>query len=185
MGTVLCLLAAAVAYSVGDVANPRSRGSWIADEAGVIPEAAEVELNRRIDSLDRDLGVEIAVVTVPEVDTTPKEFATALFNRWGVGKRRADNGLLVLLVRDRRRLEMETGYGLEPILPDGWLGGMQQKKMVPRFKAGDFGGGLVAGVEAVESKLREAPAEAAEGTRREGDPPPAAGGSDAGLLALG
>lgn len=149
--TVTVLLSGA---RVEDVPNPRAAQSWVSDTAHVLDGAAVRRLNQSLDALERDLGVEVAVVTVPSVSGTPKEFATALFQRWGIGKAGTNNGLLVLLVMDRRRLEMETGYGLEEMLPDGWLGVMQNDVMVPRFKKGDFAEGLLAGVERVGERLR-------------------------------
>jgi uncharacterized protein len=156
-----------LSISVAEVSNPRGAGAWISDTEAMIPDEAERRMNDRLGALERELGVEVAVVTVSGIDTTPKEFATALFNHWRIGKQRADNGLLVLLVRDQRRLEMETGYGLEPLLPDGWLGVMQNEVMVPAFKRGDFPGGLQAGLDRIDERLRASPDEAREGTRRQ------------------
>lgn len=159
------LLMSALAASVDSVPNPRAQGRWITDEAGVIAEDAEARMEARIGALHQELGVEIAVVTLDDVPGDPKGFATELFNHWGVGSANANNGLLVLLVTGQRALEMETGYGLEPVLPDGWLGSMQARDMVPSFKAGDYGAGLEAGIEAVDARLRQRPEEASEGTR--------------------
>jgi uncharacterized protein len=159
------LLLAAV--TVESVPNPRAAGSWVSDMANLLPVATERRIDERLDALNRDLGVEIAVVTVSDIDSTPKDFANRLFAHWGIGKARADNGLLVLLVVDQRRLEMETGYGLEPILPDGWLGGMQAEVMVPAFRAGDFPAGLEAGLARIDQRLRQRPEEAREGTHRD------------------
>jgi uncharacterized protein len=156
-----------VTLSVEGVPNPRAGGAWVSDAEDIIPAEAERKMNADLDALARELGVEVAVVTVSAIEGTPKDFATALFARWGIGKAGADNGLLVLLVRDQRRLEMETGYGLEPLLPDGWLGHMQNEVMVPAFRAGDFAGGLAAGLEQVGQRLRANPTEAREGTRRQ------------------
>jgi uncharacterized protein len=153
----------ALAISVPAVPNPRHDGGWVADLAEVLSDGDEAALDEIIGALNDDLSVEIAVVTVPDIDGTPKEFATELFNTWGIGQADANNGLLVLLVLGQRRLEMETGYGLESSLPDGWLGAMQQRSMVPLFKQGEFGSGLVAGVSAVDSRLRQRPEEAIEG----------------------
>jgi uncharacterized protein len=159
------LLLAAV--TVDSVPNPRAAGSWVSDTANLLPIATERRMDERLDALNRDLGVEIAVVTASDIDSTPKDFANRLFAHWGIGKARADNGLLVLLVADQRRLEMETGYGLEAILPDGWLGGMQAEVMVPAFRSGDFPGGLEAGLARIDQRLRQRPEEAREGTRRD------------------
>ncbi|MCB9691241.1 MAG: TPM domain-containing protein [Alphaproteobacteria bacterium] len=184
---LLCTLGA-WAIPVGDVPNPRRRDAWITDLADVLPPDVEASLDVRLAAIERDLGAEVAVVTVPSADgEVPKAYATALFNRWGIGKRGANNGLLVLLVMDARRLEMETGYGLEPVLPDSWLGGMQQRLMVPAFKEGRFGDGVVAGVEAVDVRLRASPDAVREGTRSVVDLPTPGGGRwpvTAGQLAL-
>jgi uncharacterized protein len=148
----------AFAVSVEDVPNPRTMGGWVSDTIGVIDPVPESHLNQSIAGVERDLGVEIAVVTVESVDTaTPKDFATELFNYWGIGKASSNNGLLVLLVRSERRLEMETGYGTEAVLTDGWLKSMQQAEMIPHFKNGDFGLGLTKGVEASIARLRKYP----------------------------
>jgi uncharacterized protein len=72
---------------------------------------------------------------------TPKEYATELFNRWGVGKREADNGVLLLVSLGDRRVEIETGYGMEAILPDAVAGEILDTAVVPRFRAGDIPGG--------------------------------------------
>jgi uncharacterized protein len=164
---VLTLLAA---LTVQQVPNPRPHGSWVSDQAELIPPATERRIDQRISALERDLGVEIAVVTVREIDRPPKEFATALFAHWGIGKSRADNGLLVLLVADQRRMEMETGYGLEAALPDGWLAVMQNEAMIPAFRTGDFAAGLEAGLARIDERLRAQPEEARGGSRAPAGP---------------
>ncbi|MFZ5476277.1 MAG: TPM domain-containing protein [Myxococcota bacterium] len=152
---MIALVSLAAALTVADVQNPRDRGAWVADLADVLPADAEARIDARAEELKAATGAEIAVVTVPDVDTSPKEFATELFARWGVGRAGADDGVLFLLVTGRRRLEMEVGYGLEGALPDGQLGLMQQQRMVPRFRQGDYAGGLLAGVDWTVARLRD------------------------------
>ncbi len=159
------LIPASLAATLDSVPNPRAESRWITDQAGVIADDAEARMEARIEALHQATDVEITVVTVDDVPGDPKGFATDLFNRWGVGDANANNGLLVLLVMGQRALEMETGYGLEPVLPDGWLGSMQASTMVPRFKEGDFGGGMEAGLTAIDERIRARPEEAREGTR--------------------
>ncbi len=160
----LLVVPASLALTVEEVPNPAHDSVWVSDQAQILESGTEADMNRRIDGLNADLGVEIAVVTVQDVPGVPKDFATELFELWGIGGTEANNGLLVLMVVDQRRLEMETGYGLEPVLPDGWLGMMQTERMVPRFREGDFGGGLLAGLVAVDERLRRDPEQASEGT---------------------
>ncbi|MEZ4269296.1 MAG: TPM domain-containing protein [Myxococcota bacterium] len=161
--TALLATLALLSVTPDQVPDPRPRGGWVSDSAAAIDDATEARLEAIIESLHADLGVEVAVVTVHQTDGAPREFATALFNRWGIGDAKANNGLLVLLVMGARRLEMETGYGLEPILPDAWLGRMQTGVMVPHFRQGDFAAGLVAGLEAVAKRLRARPEDAQKG----------------------
>ncbi|MEZ4317782.1 MAG: TPM domain-containing protein [Myxococcota bacterium] len=160
------IFAVAVALGAPDIVNPRTAGGWVSDMAGVIAEGDERALNARLQALHDDTDAELVVVTVAATaPETPRDFATALFNEWGVGDREANNGLLVLLVMDERRIEMEVGYGLEGVLSDGWLGQVRETEMVPRFKAGAYGAGLIAGVTTVEAELRAHADEVREGTR--------------------
>jgi uncharacterized protein len=144
--------------SIADVPNPRPNG-WVSDQAHVLGDAGKQQLDGLAERLHADRGIELAVVTVDDVPGTPKQFATALFNRWGIGSAATNNGVLVLLVVGKRRLEIETGRGIEAALPAAWLADMQRDRMVPRFKAGDLRGGLVAGLEAIDEHVRAAPAE--------------------------
>lgn len=144
------------AIDVEDVPNPRARGAWVSDLADVISGAEETLINGVVDALERDNGAEIAVVTLAQLrGRTPKDFAHELFNRWGVGKEGADNGVLVLLVLDPRRVEVETGYGAEGVLPDGEVGAILDRHAVPAFKGGMYGEGLRATVEALARELRK------------------------------
>ncbi len=93
----------------------------------------------------------MAVVTVPETApaASPKTFATELFNKWGIGKKGKDNGVLFLISVGDRRVEIETGYGVEGILPDAKVGNIINTQIIPRFKKGDFEGGTLAGTKAL------------------------------------
>jgi uncharacterized protein len=140
------------------IINPKAAwNAWVSDMAAVIDEDTERRLNAVIDQLEQKTTAEIAVVTIRRTDgRTPKEFATALFQHWGIGKQDKDNGVLVLLVLEARRIEVETGYGVEGVLPDGKVGAILDTLILPRFKQGDFGGGLLAGVEAMGKVLAAA-----------------------------
>ncbi len=158
----LLICAPAFAVSVDQVPNPRKHNAWVSDTSNVIPDAVERRINNRLDQLEHDTGAEVALVTVDHVDTaTPKDFATKLFNYWKIGKADKDNGLLILMVMGNHRLEMETGYGMEAVLPDGWLKRMQVAQMVPYFKQHRFGEGLENGVKAVAARIRRSQGQSA------------------------
>jgi uncharacterized protein len=141
-----------LALEVKDVPNPRQiNGTWVTDMAGMLDEPTEAQLNSLISQLERKNGTEIAVVTVPETtpSASPREFTTKLFNYWKIGKKGRDNGVLFLISKSARRVEIETGYGMEAILPDSQVGNMIDTQITPRFKQGDFNGGTLAGTKAL------------------------------------
>jgi uncharacterized protein len=152
-----CVLAILV-QSVSSVPDPRP--AHVVDQAGVIDATSEARLEAVAAALERDRGAQLVVVTVDAVDGTPKAFATALFARWQLGRAGHDDGVLVLMVTGQRRLEIETGVGVETALPAPWLATLQADAMVPAFKRGELGGGLVAGVEGIDRRLRALPGEA-------------------------
>lgn len=144
------------ALNIHDVPNPQqSNGTWVTDMANILSDSTETKLNQMINDLESKNGTEIAVVTVPETapSASPKAFTTELFNHWGIGKANEDNGVLFLVSVGDRRVEIETGYGIEPILPDAKVGNIIENQITPRFKQGDFDGGVLAGTNALVSVL--------------------------------
>lgn len=140
---------AGLAFAVRDVPNPRqSNGGWVSDVAGILGQDTETSINGMIDALQRHDGSEMMVVTVPDTSgsSSPKTFASELFNTFKIGKKGVDNGVLMLISKSDRRVEIETGYGMEERLPDARVGAIINTAMLPRFKEGDFDGGTLAGV---------------------------------------
>lgn len=142
--------------TIDEVPNPQElRGAWVSDMANVLNEDTERQLNQMISALEAENGSEIAVVTVVNTASqpSPKRFATRLFNDWGIGKAEVDNGVLFLHSVGDRRVEIETGYGVEEILPDAKVGAILDREILPRFGDNDFDGGTLAGVEAMITAL--------------------------------
>jgi uncharacterized membrane protein YgcG len=126
------------------------------DFAGVLDPSATAQLNALTAEVEQRTTAEVAVVVVhTTAPMTPKEYATALFNQWGVGKRGTDNGVMVLLAIRDRRVEIETGYGIEGLLPDGRVGEIIRTAMLPAFAGDRWGEGLVAGTQQVAQRLLE------------------------------
>ncbi len=141
---------------------PTKPKNWVTDRANLLSAEQENRLNLLLSQLERETGVEMAVVTVRRVQgTTPKQFATELFNRWGIGKKGADNGVLLLISLGDRRIEVETGYSLEAILPDSVVGAILDEQVIPRFRNGDYAGGIIAGAEAIAERVRKAQSQGA------------------------
>lgn len=132
------------------IPNPRQvNGGWVADTANVLSPDGEARLNQIIDQLEATNGSEIAVVTLANVpaDMSARQVATTLLNQWGVGKAGQDNGLLFLVAVNERRVEVETGYGLEAYLSDGRVGRILDTDVVPHFRRGDYEAGILAGTQ--------------------------------------
>ena len=149
-----CLLSLHVWSQEGRVFTPKTvpdpkktGGGYVSDPGGVLKAADVAELNRLIAAVEDSSTAQIAVAVLPSIgEDSPKEFATALFETWGIGQRETDNGLLILVVMDQRRTEFETGYGLEGVLPDITCYRVGMEALVPWFQQQEYGKGLIAAV---------------------------------------
>jgi len=139
--------------AVSRVSNPKTtKNSWIEDSTGILNNSQDIDA--LISQNEASTGVEIAVVILPTIDSyVPKDFAVALFNHWGIGKKGKDNGILILHVLDQRRIEIETGYGIEGDLPDVVVKRIIDTYTIPAFKADDFSKGHFETVSAIITKL--------------------------------
>lgn len=144
------------AYTVNDVPNVQiqDKNQYTTDPDGILTPEAKAQINQMILGLEQKTGAEVAVVTLPSIgDIECFDFSHELFNKWGIGKKGLDNGLLILLVTDQRCVQFYTGYGLEGILTDYTSKQIQMKDMVPYLKKGAWSQGMVAGVQAVYELL--------------------------------
>ncbi len=145
-----------VEYHVSEVPNVQleDRCRFVTNPDGILSDEAVARLDSLCFSL-RERGLaEVVVVALDDIE--PRDmvaFSQALFEGWGVGDDKLDNGLGVLLVGDMREIRFHTGYGLEGVLPDALCYEIQQEFMVPYFRDGDYSSGMVAGVEAVDAVL--------------------------------
>lgn len=140
------------ALTVQDVPNPRqASGSWVSDVAQLLSPDTEAKLNQIISELERQTGDKITVVTVPETTPapSPKAFTAKLFNSWDIGR----NGILFLISKSDRRIEIETGYGIEAVLPGTQISEIIQKEILPQFRQDNVEGGILAGTQSLAIKL--------------------------------
>ncbi|MCW6053515.1 TPM domain-containing protein [Lyngbya sp. CCAP 1446/10] len=148
---------ASQAITVQEVPNPRQvNHTWVTDRANILSDSTETQLNQMIAELEAKNGSEIAVVTVPDTkpSATPKAFSTELFNFWGIGKKGKNNGVLLLISSGERRVQIETGSGIQSLLPDAKMVSIIQTEITPRFKQQDFDGGTLAGTKALVNVLQ-------------------------------
>jgi uncharacterized protein len=111
---------------------------YVNDFAGVLNATTAEKLTEVSTEVDQKAKAQIAVVTIKTLEGDPVEdFANHLFQKWGVGYKGTDRGVMVLLATDDHKYWTEAGYGLEPILPDGKVGGFG-RDMVPLLRQGDY-----------------------------------------------
>lgn len=163
-------------YNVETVPNARlsDRFNHISNPDGIINAEDVIHINQLLQFVEDSLGIEVAVVAIESIgDNDAREFATDLFNHWGLGKKGMDNGLLIQLVTEpsQRSVVFETGYGLEGILPDAICNRLQQHYMIPDLKAGNYSKGMLKGVEALKDYLMSSDYEQGmtTGNQQEGD----------------
>jgi len=132
----------------------------VTDNAEILSPAMRAALTEQLKSHEDRTGNQIAVLTVPTIgEESIEEYAVAVFSTWKLGKKGKDNGVLIIVVPNERRMRIEVGYGLEGTLTDGAAGRIIRNAMAPRFKAVDYDGGVEAGVKNVIGVLEggEAP----------------------------
>jgi uncharacterized protein len=175
------------AEELTEIENPRTtQGSWVSDPSRILSAFEAAEIDTTITALNQKNGAEIALVVVRDIPSgySAKSLATHLFNTWGVGVKGADNGVLVLFALNARRIEVETGYGAEGVLPDGKVGAILDAHAVPYFKQSDYATGLLHTVRALARELAKGEPAYSRALRRVGLNVPLAGGGLAVLLVI-
>ncbi len=149
--SVLALLVAAPAVMGVDVPYLTGR---VSDEARILSPQVRQAVTEILEAHEEKTTNQIAVLTVESLEGESIEaYASIVFETWGLGQKGKDNGVLVLVAPNERRLRIEVGYGLEGSLPDARAGDIIRNTMTPRFKTGDYDGGVQAGIEALVTVL--------------------------------
>jgi uncharacterized protein len=116
--------------------------AYVNDFAGALSDDTKAKLEALCAEIDQKANAQIAVVTVKSLDGDDiDDYAVKLFKQWGIGGKKSDRGVLILAAVQDRKYRTEVGYGLEPILPDGKVGGFG-REAVPLFKDGNYSAAL-------------------------------------------
>ena len=143
-------------YTIDDVPNVRLSDvrQYVTDPSAILSATARDSINAILGRLEKSTGIETAVVMLPSIgDEDIFDFGHELFRKWGIGKKKSNNGLLILLVKDQKKVRFTTGYGIEGTMTDAMSKRIQTTLMIPRFRVGDWNGGMVSGVRAVAKTL--------------------------------
>ncbi len=142
----------------------------VVDQAGLLTAADRAALEADLAAFETKSTDQIVVVTVRSLEGYGiDEYGTGLGRKWGIGQKGKDNGVLVLVAPTERKVRIEVGRRLEPLLPDGRAGTIIRQTILPMFRRGDFPGGIKAGVAEVKAVLEADKSEMAERAKR---PPP-------------
>jgi uncharacterized protein len=153
-GIVFILLAIAIAAAL-DVPSLRGR---VNDYAGVLSQDQARSLESLLAQFEQETGHQVAVLAIPTLDGEDIEgFSIRVAENWKLGKKGFDNGVILVVAVKDRRLRLEVGYGLEGVLPDAIAKQIISDYIVPRFRAQDYAGGIIAGIDAVLKVIKNEP----------------------------
>lgn len=156
----LCLSGPAAAQASNQPDFPTLTGR-VVDQAQLLSPEAETALTAKLEALERDTSDQLVVVTVDSLqDREIEEYGYQLGRTWGIGQADDDNGVLLIVAPEERKVRIEVGYGLEPVLTDALSALIIHNEILPSFREGYFERGILQGVAAIDAQLRLDPAEA-------------------------
>jgi uncharacterized protein len=151
---------------IGSVASAQSfpkLDGRVVDAANLLNPQQESELAAKLEGLEKTNSRQLVVATIPDLEGYPiEDYGYRLGRAWGIGQSKANNGTILIVAPNERKVRIEVGYGLEPILTDAMSSLIIQNAILPRFKAGDMAGGIVAGADGIIEQLQAPPEQAEE-----------------------
>ena len=166
---VLLLAAGAFALEV-----PPAPTQWFTDRANLISAGDAAALNQKLAAFEQESGAQFIVYILPSLEgDSVEDFTIRAVEKWKVGQAKYDNGLVLFVFVQDRKIRVEVGYGLEGTITDAFSSRVIRQYIAPRFQSGDWAGGINAGADALMAQIRkgEAPVEPMERARSgEGEP---------------
>jgi uncharacterized protein len=159
----------------------------VVDDAHILNDATRASLTQKLAALEASNSRQLVVVTVPSLGGYEiSDYGYQLGRAWGIGQKKMNNGVLFIIAPTEHKTRIEVGYGLEPILTDAFSSVVIQTQVLPKFRSGDFNGGVVAGTDALIQQLSletsEAEKRAAAAAQQRGNDVQMDGPSIAGLV---
>ncbi len=138
----------------GEDALPPAPQRWATDSAGFLSADARQTLDNRLQQYEQSTGHQVLVwITNTSGNFTPEDFASKAFEAWRVGRKGIDDGVVLFVFADDRKLRFEVGYGLESTVTDAVAGRILRDTVVPRIQAGDRDGAIVQGIDALTAVI--------------------------------
>jgi len=162
LATAVLFGAAVTAHA--DPKFPDLNGQRVVDDAHILSDATKADLTQKLAGIEQATTDQVVVVTVSDLQGYPiEDYGYQLGRAWGIGQKGQeqasngqtykDNGLLLIVAPNERKVRIEVGYGLEPVMTDAMSGLIIRNAILPQFKAGDYNAGVEAGVDAITQQL--------------------------------
>ncbi len=133
---------------------PKATG-YVNDNAGILSPSVKLKLEQFLQNFEESDSTQITLLTIPTLDGEAlDEYALKVFETWKLGQEGKDNGALLLVAKAEKKIRIEVGYGLEGRLTDLLAGRIIDNEITPKFKQGDFDGGIVAGIVGIAQAVR-------------------------------
>ena len=141
---------------------PKRDREPVVDAANLLSAAQKAEITALAEDINMSTTRQFVVATIPDLQGYDiADYGYRLGRAWGIGQKDANNGILLIVAPNERKVRIEVGYGLEPIMTDAMSSSIIQDTILPRFRANDMPGGIVAGAQAIGEQMK-LPLEAAE-----------------------
>jgi uncharacterized protein len=151
----LLLLAAGNLFAAADISTIPKPTGYVSDLAHVVNPADQEQLEAFCTKVEQQLGVQFALVTIDTLgDQSARDFALALARKWGVGDKKSNQGVLLLLVIKDRKSDIETGRGVEPYITDGFAGSTL-RSMRTELRDSNYGAALLNGARAMAAQIAQ------------------------------
>jgi uncharacterized protein len=142
---------------------PAANNTRVVDAADLLQPAQEATLDAKLAGFEQKSGRQIVVATVPDLQGYPiEDYGYRLGRAWGIGDKDKDDGAILLVAPKDRKVRIEVGYGANVYLTDAYSSVIVNSQILPRFKQGDFVGGIEAGTDAMITQLSLTPEEASK-----------------------
>ena len=134
---------------------PDKPTSRVVDLANILTISQKSTLEKKLDGIySSTIGTEVEILTIPSLEGADiGQFSLDTARKWKLGQKNTNNGLLIVVAQKESQVRIEVGYGLEGILPDGYIGRLEQEVLVPNFKSGNYYAGLNLAVDQLNAKI--------------------------------
>lgn len=133
----------------------------VVDDAHLLNAQQVAELTQLSQSIEQASSRQLVIATIPDLQGYPiEDYGYRLGRAWAIGQKDIDNGIILIVAPKEKKVRIEVGYGLEPIMTDALSSMIIQNTILPRFRAGDMAGGIIAGADSIAQQLKAPPDEA-------------------------